>query len=148
MLLADGSLHALDGGGGAAGFHVLPPLDAAAVVELTRDDATADVAADRAEELFRALGRRTLWVGDAPGLVMGRIAAQLINEAAFAVAEGVGSPDDVDEGMVLGMSHPRGPFAWAADIDPVHVVAILDALHHELGEERYRAAPLLRRMAG
>ena len=63
------------------------------------------------------------------------------------MAEGVGSPDDVDEGMVLGMSHPRGPFAWAADIDPVHVVAILDALYHELGEERYRAAPLLRRMA-
>ena len=110
-----------------SGFHVLPPLDAAAVVELTRDEATADVAADRAEELFRALGRRTVWVGDAPGLVMGRIAAQLVNEAAFAVAEGVGSPDDVDEGMVLGMSHPRGPFAWAADIDPVHVVAILDA---------------------
>jgi 3-hydroxybutyryl-CoA dehydrogenase len=49
---------------------------------------------------------------------------------------------------VLGMSHPRGPFAWAADIDPVHVVAILDALYHELGEERYRTAPLLRRMAG
>ena len=59
LLLADGSLHALDGGGGAVGFHVLPPLEAAAVVELTRDDATADVAADRAEELFRALGRRT-----------------------------------------------------------------------------------------
>jgi 3-hydroxybutyryl-CoA dehydrogenase len=148
LLLADGSLHALDGGGGAVGFHVLPPLDAAAVVELTRDEATADTAADRAEELFGALGRRTVWVGDAPGLVMGRIAAQLVNEAAFAVAEGVGSPDDVDEGMVLGMSHPRGPFAWAAEIDPVHVVAILDALYHELGEERYRTAPLLRRMAG
>ncbi len=57
LLLADGSLHALDGGGGAVGFHVLPPLDTAAVVELTRDEATADVAADRAEELFRALGR-------------------------------------------------------------------------------------------
>ncbi|MGZ6643035.1 MAG: 3-hydroxyacyl-CoA dehydrogenase NAD-binding domain-containing protein [Solirubrobacteraceae bacterium] len=148
LLLADGSLHALDGGGGAVGFHALPPLESCALIELTRDGATADVAAQRAEELFRAMGRRTAWVGDAPGLVMGRIAAQLVNEAAFAVAEGVGSPDDVDEGMVLGMSHPRGPFAWCAEIDPVHVVAILDALHHELGEERYRVAPLLRRMAG
>jgi 3-hydroxybutyryl-CoA dehydrogenase len=148
LLCADGSLHALDGGGGAVGFHVLPPLDAAAVVELTRGPGTAELAADRAVELFAALGKRTAWVGDGPGLVLGRIVCQLVNEACFAVGEGVGSAEDVDDGMVLGLNHPRGPFAWCEAIGAEHVLAVLDGLRIELGEERYRAAPLLRRLAG
>jgi 3-hydroxybutyryl-CoA dehydrogenase len=147
LLCADGSLHALDSGGAAVGFHVLPPLDAADVVELTRGDGTADIAAQRAEAFFAAIGKRTAWVGDGPGLVLGRIACQLINEACFAVGEGVGSPEDVDDGMVLGLNHPRGPFAWCEAIGAVHVLAVLDGLRIELGEERYRAAPLLRRLA-
>jgi 3-hydroxybutyryl-CoA dehydrogenase len=147
MLCADGSLHALDGGGAAVGFHVLPPLDAAALVELTRGPGTAGVAAERAEAFFAALGKRTAWVGDGPGLVLGRIACQLVNEACFAVGEGVGSREDVDDGMVLGLNHPRGPFAWCEAIGAAHVLAVLDGLRIELGEERYRAAPLLRRLA-
>jgi 3-hydroxybutyryl-CoA dehydrogenase len=87
------------------------------------------------------------WVGDAPGLVLGRIVCQLVNEACFAVTENVGSPDDIDDGMVLGLNHPRGPFAWLQEIGPTHVLAVLDALRIELGEERYRAAPMLRRLA-
>ncbi len=148
LLCADGSLHALDGGGGAVGFHVLPPLDAAALVELTRGPGTAELAAQRAQELFAALGKRTAWVGDGPGLVLGRIVCQLVNEACFAVGEGVGSAEDVDDGMVLGLNHPRGPFAWCEAIGVEHVLAVLDGLRIELGEERYRAAPLLRRLAG
>jgi 3-hydroxybutyryl-CoA dehydrogenase len=147
LLCADGSLHTLDAGGAAVGFHVLPPLEAAALVELTRGPGTAQVAADRAQELFAALGRRTAWVGDGPGLVLGRIVAQLVNEACFAVGEGVGSREDVDDGMVLGLSHPRGPFAWCEAMGAEHVLAVLDGLRIELGEERYRAAPLLRRLA-
>jgi 3-hydroxybutyryl-CoA dehydrogenase len=147
LLCADGSLHALDGGGGAVGFHVLPPLEGSPLVELTRGPGTVASAAERVEELFAALGLRTVWVADAPGLVLGRIVAQLINEACFAVAEGVGSREDVDAGMVLGLSHPRGPFAWCEEIGAEHVLAVLDALRIELGEERYRAAPLLRRLA-
>jgi 3-hydroxybutyryl-CoA dehydrogenase len=85
-------------------------------------------------------------VGDAPGLVLGRIVCQLVNEAAFAVQEGVGSVDDVDDGMVLGLGHPRGPLAWGDHIGLDHVVAVLDALRAEHGDERYRAAPLLRRL--
>jgi 3-hydroxybutyryl-CoA dehydrogenase len=104
-------------------------------------------AAERVEELFAALGLRTVWVADAPGLVLGRIVAQLVNEASFAVGEGVGSREDIDAGMVLGLSHPRGPFAWCEQIGAEHVLALLDALRIELGEERYRAAPLLRRLA-
>jgi 3-hydroxybutyryl-CoA dehydrogenase len=147
MLVADGSLHALDPGGGSVGFHVLPPLDGGALVELTRSRSTTDVAAARAEELFASLGRHVAWVQDAPGLVLGRIVCQLVNEACFAVGEGVGSPEDVDDGMVLGLNHPRGPFAWLEAIGAAHVLAVLDALRVELGEERYRAAPLLRRLA-
>ncbi|HEX5898059.1 MAG TPA: 3-hydroxyacyl-CoA dehydrogenase NAD-binding domain-containing protein [Solirubrobacteraceae bacterium] len=147
LLCADGSLHGLDGGGGAVGFHVLPPLDNAPLVELTRGDGTAPVATERTEAFFAALGLRTAWVGDAPGLVLGRIVAQLINEACFAVSEGVGSREDVDDGMVLGLNHPRGPFAWCEAIGAEHVIAILDGLRIELGEERYRTAPLLRRLA-
>jgi 3-hydroxybutyryl-CoA dehydrogenase len=146
LLCADGSLNALDAGGAAVGFHALPPLDSVGVVELTRGPGTADLAVRRAEELFAALGKRTAWVADAPGLVLGRIVAQLVNEACFAVSEGVGSREDVDDGMVLGLNHPRGPFAWCEAMGAPHVLAILDGLRLELGEERYRAAPLLRRI--
>jgi 3-hydroxybutyryl-CoA dehydrogenase len=147
MLCADGSLHALDAGGSAVGFHALPPLDATALVELTRAPGTARLAAERAEAFFAALGKRTAWVADGPGLVLGRIVCQLVNEACFAVGEGVGTRADVDDGMVLGLNHPRGPFAWCEAIGVVHVLGVLDALRIELGEERYRAAPLLRRLA-
>jgi 3-hydroxybutyryl-CoA dehydrogenase len=148
LLCADGSLHALDDGGTAVGFHALPPLDECALVELTRGPGTAAPAAARAAELFAALGKDVAWVEDAPGLVLGRIVCQLVNEACFAVGEGVGSAEDVDAGMVLGLNHPRGPFAWCEAIGAEHVLAVLDGLRIELGEERYRAAPLLRRMAG
>jgi 3-hydroxybutyryl-CoA dehydrogenase len=147
LLCADGSLHALDAGGAAVGFHVLPPLEGSPLVELTRGAGTAPVAAERVEAFFAALGLRTIWVGDAPGLVLGRIVAQLVNEACFAVGEGVGSHEDVDDGMVLGLNHPRGPFAWCEAMGAEHVIAVLDALRIELGEERYRTAPLLRRLA-
>jgi 3-hydroxybutyryl-CoA dehydrogenase len=147
LLCADGSLQTLDSGGAAVGFHVLPPLDSAGLVELTRGSGTIDVAAERAEAFFAALGKRTAWVGDGPGLVLGRIACQLVNEACFAVSEGIGTREDVDDGMVLGLNHPRGPFTWCEAIGAGHVLAVLDGLRLELGEERYRAAPLLRRLA-
>ncbi|EHN10637.1 3-hydroxybutyryl-CoA dehydrogenase [Patulibacter medicamentivorans] len=71
--------------------------------------------------------------------------AQLINEAAFLIGEGNGTPDDVDAGLQLGVNHPRGPVAWSRALGLDHVVTLLDALHRELGEPRYRVAPLLRR---
>ena len=80
--------------------------------------------------------------------MLGRIVCQLVNEAAFAVSEGVGSAADVDLAMRHGYNYPRGPLEWGDLIDLDHVLATLDALHHELGEERYRAAPLLRRRVG
>lgn len=146
VLCAEGSLAALDGGGAAAGFHVLPPLAAGGLVELTRTTGTSAHSAERAEAFFRTLGLRTAHVGDAPGLVLGRIVCQLVNEAAFAVGEGVGGAEDVDAGMVLGLNHPRGPLAWGDAIGLDHVLAVLDALHAERGDPAYRAAPLLREL--
>jgi 3-hydroxybutyryl-CoA dehydrogenase len=147
VLCASGSLGALDPGGSAVGFHVLPPLENAALVELTRSESSSPVAAARAERFFAALGMHVEWVGDAPGLVLGRIVCQVINESAFALGEGVGSAQDIDTGMVLGLSHPRGPLEWADAIGVEHVLGVLGALCEEYREERYRPAPALRRLA-
>jgi 3-hydroxybutyryl-CoA dehydrogenase len=143
---AAGSLAALDPGGSAVGFHALPPLDATSLVELTRGPDTAASAAAAAERFFATLGKHTEWVGDAPGLVLGRIVCQVVNEAAFALGEGVGGAADIDAGMVHGLNYPRGILAWADEIGLDHVLGVLDALGLERGEERYRAAPLLRRL--
>ncbi|HWD63954.1 MAG TPA: 3-hydroxyacyl-CoA dehydrogenase family protein, partial [Solirubrobacteraceae bacterium] len=142
-LLHSGSLHGLEPE--AAGFHVLPPLADARAVEITRTDLTDETSLERLREFVAAIGCHAEPVADSPGLVLGRIVAQIINEAAFLIGEGNGTPADVDAGLELGLSHPRGPVAWSRLIGLPHVVAVLDALHHELGEERYRVAPVLRR---
>jgi 3-hydroxybutyryl-CoA dehydrogenase len=145
-LCASGSL-ASRGEHGAVGFHLLPPLEASRLVELTRVPGTQSFAAEAAEAFFANLGFLAEWVDDAPGLVLGRIACQLVNEAWFAVGEGVGSEEDVDTGLVLGLNHPRGPIAWGKAIGLEHVMAVLDGLWSERREERYRPAPLLQRQA-
>jgi 3-hydroxybutyryl-CoA dehydrogenase len=145
MLCAEGSLTALDPEGTAAGFHALPPLEGARLVELTQSETTSALAAERTQALFEALGKHVEWVADAPGLVLGRIVCQLVNEAAFALREGVGSAEDVDAGMLLGLNHPHGPLHWADAIGLDHVLAVLDALYEEEHDPRYRACPDLRR---
>jgi len=146
LLCAKGSLGALDPGGSAVGFHVLAPLADAKLVELTRSESSSPMAAARAERFFAALGKHVAWVGDAPGLVLGRIVCQVINESAFALGEGVGGARDIDTGMVLGLSHPRGPLEWGDAIGLDHVLTVLEALCQEYREERYRPAPALRRL--
>jgi 3-hydroxybutyryl-CoA dehydrogenase len=130
---------------GAAGFHVLPPLDRSRLVELARLPTTPNPVAEATERFFAALGFLAEWVDDAPGLVLGRIVCQLVNEAWFAIGEGVGSGEDVDAGLTLGLNYPRGPVEWGEAIGAEHVLAVLDGLWDERHEERYRAAPLLRR---
>ena len=125
-------------GRGPTGFHLLPPLESVRLVELTGERSQP------VEAFFRALGFHAEWVGDAPGLVLGRIVCQLVNEAAFAVGEGVGSPDDVDSGLTLGLNHPRGAVAWGRAVGLEHVLATIDGLFDHLHDPRYRAAPLLR----
>jgi 3-hydroxybutyryl-CoA dehydrogenase len=146
ILCEAGSLGRLDPGGSAIGFHVLAPLQQSSLVELTRNEGSSPLAAARAERFFAALGKHVAWVGDAPGLVLGRIVYQVINECAFALGEGVGEAADIDTGMVLGLSYPRGPLEWADTIGLDRVLSVLAALRAEYGEERYRAAPALRRL--
>ena len=147
ICLQAGSLAALDPGGSAVGFHALPPLRGSRLVELTAGPDSAESAVSATERFFGSLGKHPAWVSDAPGLVLGRIVCQVINEAAFALGEGVGSRKDIDAGMVHGLNYPRGILAWADAIGLDHVLGVLDALNLEYGEERYRASPVLRRLA-
>ena len=146
VLCSAGSLRALDRDGDAVGFHVLAPLQRTGLVELTRGQRSSPAAVTRAERFFAALGKHTTWVADAPGMVLGRIVCQLVNEAAFALGEGVGSARDIDTGMTLGLNHPRGPLEWADEIGLDVVLETLDGLWAEYREERYRAAPGLREL--
>ena len=132
---------------GSVQHFAFPNLDAARLVELARDSSLSDGDAQAAERYFRAAGMHLEWVGQAPGLVLGRILAQIVNEAHFAVGQGVASAEDCDTAMRLGFNWPRGPFEWAAALGPRRVVSVLDELRAELGEERYRVAPQLRRAA-
>jgi 3-hydroxybutyryl-CoA dehydrogenase len=128
----------VDGLGGTVDgepFYAIVPL---ALVEVT---------GEAGERAFRALGLHTERVQPALAGVLARIVCQVINESAFALGEGVGSADDIDKGMMLGLSHPRGPFAWMREIGPAHVLGTLEALGNEYREERYRPAPALRRLA-
>jgi 3-hydroxybutyryl-CoA dehydrogenase len=106
-----------------------------------------EVTGDAGEQAFRGLGLHTERVQPVTGGVLARIVCQVINESAFALGEGVGSADDIDTGMMLGLSHPRGPFAWMREIGPALVLRTLEALGDEYREERYRPAPTLRHLA-
>jgi 3-hydroxybutyryl-CoA dehydrogenase len=136
---ADGPTIAVSGLGGTVEgepFHALVPLS---LVEVT------GAAGARA---FQALGLHTARVAPSPGGVLPRIVCQVVNECAFALGEGVGSAEDVDAGMTLGMNYPRGPLAWADALGLDHVLAVLDELWVSHREERFRPAPALRRMVG
>jgi 3-hydroxybutyryl-CoA dehydrogenase len=143
LLCDEAPLSELDPEGPAAGFFAAPPLGG--LVELTRSPTTSDAAARAAEAFFGSLGRHVEWVGDAPGLVLGRIVCQLVNEACFALGDGVGAAEDIDAGMVLGLNHPRGPLEWGDAIGASSVLGVLAALYDEYREERYRPAPALMR---
>ncbi len=106
-----------------------------------------EVTGEVGERAFAALGLHTARVQPSAVGVLPRIVCQVINECAFALGEGVGTAQDIDAGMTLGMNYPRGPFAWADAIGLKHVTATLDLLWEEYREERYRMAPALRRSA-
>jgi 3-hydroxybutyryl-CoA dehydrogenase len=130
-------------------FYALPSparkeaKDAAAQTPLT----LVEVTGEAGERAFAGLGLHTARVRPSAVGVLPRIVCQVINECAFALGEGVGSAQDIDTGMTLGMNYPRGPLAWAHAIGVEHVTATLDALWQEYREERYRMAPALRRSA-
>ena len=98
-------------------------------------------------EVIESLGKLPIWVQESSGMISPRIWSCLANEAAFAVGEGVAETDAVDTAMKLGVNYPIGPLAWADQIGYAKVVAVLDHMAQEYGEERYRVAPWLRRKA-
>ncbi|GIW30854.1 MAG: 3-hydroxyacyl-CoA dehydrogenase [Meiothermus sp.] len=129
-----------------AGFSLVPPIGEQAIVELFAPLSGANQALELAQTYFRAHGHHTLLLPDQPGGVGFRILALLINEAVSALAEGVARPADLNRAMRLGTGYPLGPLEWAERLWLKPVLRALEGLQAELGEDRYRPHPLLRRM--
>lgn len=130
-----------------AGCAALPTYATKLTVEVAPTVFTPRQTLDAVGAFYASVGQRMELVQDRVGLVSARIICQLINEAAFALQEDVARPEDVDTAMQLGVNYPHGPFAWAEILGLRNVVAILQALHADYAEERYRVSPLLRQMA-
>jgi 3-hydroxybutyryl-CoA dehydrogenase len=127
------------------GMHFMNPVPLMTLVELIRGQATSDASMNVATELTRALGKTPVESADYPGFIANRILMPMINEAFYALMEGVGTAEAIDTVMKLGMNHPMGPLTLADFIGLDVCLAILDVLHDGLGDPKYRACPLLRR---
>ena len=128
------------------GMHFMNPVPLMTLVELVRGQATSDATMQSAVDLCKALGKTPVEAADYPGFISNRILMPMINEAIFAVMEGVGTPEAIDAVMKGGMNHPIGPLALADFIGLDICLAILNVLHDGLGDPKYRPCPLLRRM--
>jgi 3-hydroxybutyryl-CoA dehydrogenase len=116
------------------------------LVELIRGQATSPESMMVATQLCMRLGKTAVEAADYPGFIANRVLMPMINEAIFAVMEGVGTPESIDTVMKLGMNHPMGPLTLADFIGLDVCLAIMEVLHHGLGDPKYRPCPLLRRM--
>jgi 3-hydroxybutyryl-CoA dehydrogenase len=128
------------------GLHFMNPVPLMPLVELVRGQATSDATMAAGVTLTRALGKTGIESADYPGFIANRILMPMINEAVFALMEGVGTAEAIDGVMKLGMNHPMGPLTLADFIGLDVCLAILDVLHGGLGDPKYRACPLLRRL--
>ncbi|MGE5688877.1 MAG: 3-hydroxyacyl-CoA dehydrogenase family protein [Gemmatimonadota bacterium] len=128
------------------GMHFMNPVPVMQLVEVIRGHATSDATTATVMDTARALGKTPVEVNDYPGFVSNRVLMPMINEAIFCVMEGVAAPEAIDTVMKLGMAHPMGPLALADFIGLDVCLAILEVLHRGLGDDKYRACPLLRKM--
>ena len=132
--------------GQVLGVHFMNPVPLMTLVELIRGQATTDATMRTALDLCKALGKTPVEAADYPGFIANRILMPMINEAVFAVMEGVGTPEAIDQVMKLGMNHPMGPLTLADFIGLDVCLAIMNVLHDGIGDPKYRPCPLLKRM--
>jgi 3-hydroxybutyryl-CoA dehydrogenase len=128
------------------GMHFMNPVPLMTLVELIRGQATSAESMQVATDLCTKLGKTPVEAADYPGFISNRILMPMINEAIYAVMEGVGTPQAIDTVMKLGMNHPMGPLTLADFIGLDVCLAILNVLHDGIGDPKYRPCPLLRRM--
>ncbi len=127
------------------GMHFMNPVPVMKLVEIIRGLATTDEVYETVETVAKTLNKVPVEVNDAPGFVANRILLPMINEAIFALQEGIATKEGIDEVMKLGMNHPMGPLTLADFIGLDTCLSIMEILHEGLGEDKYRPCPLLRK---
>ena len=126
------------------GMHFMNPPVVMQLVEIVRGLVTAEETLTTVDSLAKQMGKTTILAKDYAGFIVNRILLPMINEAIYALYEGVGGVEDIDQGMKLGTNQPMGPLALADLIGLDTCLAVLERLHHGLGDDKYRPCPLLR----